>query len=292
MVSKTDCKFSRIFNRLTNLPTLPEVANKLIQLSEEEANPARLAEIIETDPGTTAKVLKLVNSAFYSLKNPVANLSHAVGLLGGRTVKSLVLSVSAMQVFKRRCRGFDQMAFWRNSFVTAMVSRRIAEATMAGDPDLVEEGYISGLLHAGGIPLYVQFFPDDYAGILERGSSGGHSLLELEEEEFGAGHPEAGGEIAKHWRFPERIATVIRFHRFAPEELPDVDPDARKLIDIVHVADLWARRAGIAFCEADHLGEAESVSVPEWFGLDEEALVGESIGDVNELVAGLESLFR
>ena len=75
MVSKPDCRFSRSFNRLTDLPPLPEVANKLGQLSEEEASHERVVEIVDTDRGVTVKVLKPINSASSSLESPGASES-------------------------------------------------------------------------------------------------------------------------------------------------------------------------------------------------------------------------
>lgn len=292
MPSRTETKFNKIFNRLTNLPALPEVASKVLQLSEEEASPAKLAGIIETDAGITAKVLKLVNSAFYSLRSPVSNLSHACGLIGPRTVKSLVLSVSAMSVFKRRCKGFDQTLFWRNSLATAMAARRIAAHVKLGGPDVLEEAYISGLLHAGGVPLYVQFFPDDYAGLLARWSEGGEDILDLEREEFGAAHPEAGWQIVKHWRFPERVGLVIRYHREDPADVPpDLDECLVRLIDVVRLADFWTRRCGVPFSERDAVDPDAPAPIAAWMEIDEDGLL-EHVGDVNELVAGLEAVIQ
>ncbi len=291
-VPRTDSKFATIFNRLTNLPSLPEVASKVLRLSEEEASPARLAGLIEADPGITAKVLKLVNSAFYSLRNPVANLSHACSLLGGRTIKSLVLSVSAMGVFKKRCEGFDQVKFWRNSLATAMVSRKTATKVRLGDAETIEEAYICGLLHAAGVPLYVQFYPDDYAEVIELWADTERSLTELEEEEFGAGHPEAGGQLASQWRFPERVVQVIRFHRVPTEEIPeDTEPDVRRMVDVVRVADFWTRRAGLAFHDADVIDDSTPAPLPDWFPVDEDALA-QHLGDLGETVASLESVFQ
>ena len=76
---------SKLFSRLTDLPTLPAVVAKLLQLPED-ADFGDFAKLIGTDPGLTAKVLKLVNSAFYSLKAPVSDLAHGCSLIGVRTI--------------------------------------------------------------------------------------------------------------------------------------------------------------------------------------------------------------
>lgn len=290
MRSHPETRVTQVFNRLTDLPTLPAVVDKLLQLSDQEASFKEFGDLIATDPGLTAKVLKLVNSAFYSLKAPVSDLAHACSMIGVRTIKSLVLSVSVMQLFKKRCHGFEAPQFWRHSLACALVSRKVSVA-LKFQPDLVEEAYISGLLHACGVPLFVQFFPDEYSEVLENAEMG-EDLIELELESFGAGHPEAGGQIVTHWRLSPRISETVRLHRHTPDALPaDLEFVNRQLIDLVGLADLWTRRVGIPFLEVVAVPPEQRLVVPEWMGFEEEELA-ELIGDVEKAVSETEQLFR
>ena len=286
---KTESPYQKILNRLSELPSLPEVVARVLELTANEAPPAEIARAIEADPGITAKVLKLVNSAFYSLKNPIANLTHACSLLGGRTIKSLVLSVSAMSMFKRNCSAFDTVRFWRNALATALVSRIIAtEARLSSEQ--AEEAYIAGLLHAGGVPLFAQFYPNDYARVLESWGQG-ENILDLEEDFFGAAHPEAGWEVANHWRFPGSIGEVIRYHRVDPVELAEnLDQHVLRLLDVVRLADFWTRRAGVSIADSDVVAAESPAIIPAWMKFDE-AFLAEKIGPVEERLAGLESIF-
>ncbi len=288
--TSSDTKLARIFSRLTDLPSLPRVVDRLLQLPEN-ANFKDFANLIQLDQGLTAKVLKLVNSAFYSLKTPVSNLAHACGLLGIRTVKSLVLSVSVMQAFKRRCEGFDPVQFWRNGLATAIVARKIA-LKVAFPPEAAEEVYIAGLLHASGIPLLAQYYPKEYSEILKQSVLKKKSLLLLEEEEFGAAHPEAGGLIAAHWRLPPTISTAVRFHRTPPERLPaDTSLQMVQKIDCTRLAEFWTRRAQIYFCQADPLQPADPAPIAKWMNLSEESLNSE-LGNVSAAVSELEGFIQ
>ena len=283
---------SKLFSRLTDLPTLPAVVAKLLQLPED-ADFGDFAKLIGTDPGLTAKVLKLVNSAFYSLKAPVSDLAHGCSLIGVRTIKSIVLSVSVMQMFKRKCRGFEPSEFWRQSLATALVSRRIARAVNASD-DAMEEVYLSGLLHTSGIPLFVQHYPEDYERVLEQAAEGEGELLGLEYDVFGIPHPEAGSKLAGHWRLSPSVSTSVRYHRTDVSALPqELDEEARQKIDVVRLADYWTKRAGFFFTETDAIEfeTAPVVPIPEWMGVSEEELE-EAIGDVKTAVAEVESLLR
>ncbi|MBI4583574.1 MAG: HDOD domain-containing protein [Planctomycetes bacterium] len=290
LTTSSNTKFARIFSRLTDLPSLPRVVDRLLQLPEN-ASVRDFANLIQLDQGMTAKVLKLVNSAFYSLKTPVSNLPQACSLLGIRTVKSLVLSVSVMQAFKRRCEGFDPVQFWRNGLATALVARKIA-LKVSFPPEGAEEVYIGGLLHASGIPLFAQYYPKEYAEILKLAALRKKSLLLLEEEEFGAAHPEAGGLIAAHWRLPPTISTVVRFHRAPPGRLPADTPfPVIQKIDCARLAEFWTRRAQIYFCQADLLQPADPPPIAKWMNFSEEALNTE-LGNVSAAVAELEGFIQ
>ncbi len=290
MQSPSDTKVAQVFNRLTDLPTLPAVVDKLLQLSEKEATFKEFGDLIGTDPGLTAKVLKLVNSAFYSLKSPVSDLSHACSMIGVKTIKSMVLSVSVLQLFKKKCYGFEAPLFWRHSLACALVSRKISTG-LGFEPDLIEEAYISGLLHACGIPLFVQFFPDEYSEVLEAVEEG-EDLIELETDYFGAGFPEAGGKVVTHWRLSPRISDTVTWHQSSEENLPeDLSLITRQLVDVVRVADLWTRRSGLPFIEFIEVFPEEEIELPQWMNKTEEELKA-CIGDVMAAVSETEQLFN
>src|SRR6266545_3939684 len=126
MTQEPDPKVRRISFRLTNLPSLPEVVTKVLSLSEKTASTKEFADLIATDQGLAAKVLRLINSAFYSLRSPVSSLRHASALLGVRTLKSMALSVSAIHLFRRPMPPYDPTLFWRHCLAVALAGPKIA----------------------------------------------------------------------------------------------------------------------------------------------------------------------
>src|SRR6516162_4803910 len=78
-----------------NLPTLPTVAVRIIELTQQRnISVDELAGAIQNDQGLTTKVLRTVNSSFYGLRKPCASISQAIVMLGLSAVKSLTLGFS------------------------------------------------------------------------------------------------------------------------------------------------------------------------------------------------------
>ncbi len=286
MAPGRDTKAGKLFTRLSDLPSLPKVVERILKLPSDTATTRDFADLIATDQGLSAKVLRLVNSAFYSLRTPVSSIRQACSLLGIRTLKSLSLSVSVIQVFKRRQPGFDPIRFWSHSLAVATIGRRIAEASRS---PLLEDVYIAGLLHDTGIALLAQHYPEEFARLSLPGSEGTPAALALEEEEFGQAHPEVAYHLASQWRLAPAVALGLRHHHTDAARLPpDIQPEARLLIELVQYSDLYARAAGHSFSEADRLDSVRTPPPPAVSGLDAqamEALCGELDHSIQELRA-------
>jgi HD-like signal output (HDOD) protein len=243
MQKLADERIAKIFKSLCEIPSLPAAVEKLVQLSEKDSTPRDFAELIERDQGLTAKVLRLVNSAFYSLRTPIASLRHASTLLGTRTLKSLTLSVSVMNLFHRACAGFEPLAFWRHSISVALASKKLGALVL---PALEEDLYVAGLLHDIGVALLVQHLSTDYALVLKLAKAQKRNLAEIEEEVFGVSHAEVGCTLASRWRLPPLVCDCIRYHE-SSQGTPGVPAEHAKVIDIVRFADEWADWCGLDF---------------------------------------------
>lgn len=172
-LAEADDRLSKILRRIVDVPSYAAVVEKLIELPEEEQSPRQFASLIATDQGLASKVLRLVNSAFFSLKTPVLSIPRASSMLGVRTLRSLAQSVSVMSVFKRPCSGFYPLSLWRHSLCVAIASRKLAELFL---PSKADDLYVAGLLHDLGIGLLVHYFSDDYARILRQAQVSGRRL--------------------------------------------------------------------------------------------------------------------
>ena len=148
-------------SRIAALPSLPEVYTRLTdELRSPEASIRRVGEIIETDVAMTAKVLQLVNSAFFGVRRHVSSVAQAVSLLGLDTIKSLVLMVGVFSqaIAARLPAGFSLDALWGHSMAVGACSQAISKAEDAGK-SVISDACTAGLLHDSGRLVYAEI-PD------------------------------------------------------------------------------------------------------------------------------------
>ena len=113
-------------DRIVDLPTLPKVAARLVRLLDDPRSSAKdISGLMGTDPVLAAKVLKMVNSAFYGLPNRVADVRQAIAILGYATIKGLVVSTSVFGLFAKDRDGFSHADFWSHSLATGLLARRL-----------------------------------------------------------------------------------------------------------------------------------------------------------------------
>jgi len=111
-----------------DLPTIPIVATKVMQLIESErASADEIAKVVASDPAVAARVLKISNSSFYGCQRQIQTLSHAIMVLGFSTLKSLVVAASVKQVYKPY--GLTEKMLWEHSFGAGLAARIIAKET-------------------------------------------------------------------------------------------------------------------------------------------------------------------
>jgi len=262
MQNHVDERVQRIFTSLVDVPSLPEAVQTFVKLSEKESSPREFADLIALDQGLASKVLRLVNSAFYSLRTPVSSLRHACTILGTNTLKSLVLSVSVKNLLNRSCAGFDAVALWKHSVATAVGSQKLAAIVL---PSLVEDLYAGGLLHDVGIAPMMQQLGSDYAIALKSAKEGGRCLAEVEREIFGVSHAEVGRAMALRWRLPPVVVDCIGGHEEKSDTQHSQITETTKAVDIVRCADQWSHMRGLDFPCRDAQVRQTNLELPAWF---------------------------
>lgn len=211
------------------LPTLAPVASKLVEISaREETTISDIANLVSKDISLSAKVLKVVNSAFYSFPQKISTIQQAVSILGINAVRNLVFSFSFLSIEPDGKRtAFDYRSFWTHSLAGGVSARLIAEKIRKND---LEEFFIVGLLQNAGQLFLARAFAEGYAEVLTRVAETGGAISEAEESILGAEHSFIGSEVFKAWRFPEGIWRPIRFHH-----QPADDPGAEKNLKLLAV---------------------------------------------------------
>lgn len=206
-------RLQQLVGRMEHLPSVPSLYSEIVdRMHDPETTLDDIGAIIAKDIGMTANILKLVNSAFFGLRRQVANPAEAVAYLGLDTIKSLVLSTHAFSKFETlKVEGFSLTQLWDHSMQTAAAAKRLVQVEL-NDRKLMDEAFVSGLLHDAGKTALAFNFPDQYGKILERAKSGGVDFLQVECETFGASHADVGGYLLGLWGLPTPVVEAIALH--------------------------------------------------------------------------------
>lgn len=197
--------------RLFNDAKLPSPAPVVLTLYArlERGSADEIAQVIESDPGLAARVLRLANSAFYG-RMSVASVRDAIVRVGTIDVAALVLASEVMQVFRGIPRErLNLQQFWEHSLLVACYAQTLAPARRKSS---VAPVWLCGLLHDIGKLALVRHCPTEYSGVLARVDAGA-SLLDAEQAVFGCTHAAVGGALLRAWRLPEELAAcALRHH--------------------------------------------------------------------------------
>ncbi|MFH1075584.1 MAG: HDOD domain-containing protein [Pseudomonadota bacterium] len=229
-----------IFEKLEafkKLPSLPHILLELLDACQREDTSFKdLALIIEKDPALSAKVMELVNSAYYGLPYEVTSLAQTLPLLGFAAVKNISLSSSVYNVFKsiQENSVLNIGLFWWHSLLCANIAKLFARQKGYKSH---EEAFLAGLLHDIGRLILCSNFSNDYASLLESGKQNEWPAEEL--KRFGATHSEVGAWVVQRWHLKSFMSDAILYHHESPERVSQALP----LVQIVYVSNLLAQEA-------------------------------------------------
>lgn len=227
-----------IISRLEELPTLPAIVYELNQVIADPMSSTKDVEkIMENDQSLTAKVLKLVNSAYYAIPGGVSNLARAIAYIGFDTVHQLVLSASIIEALEVKGPSeFDMNAFWQHSVGVGIAAETIAK--MTGHP-MPSDVFTCGLVHDMGKVAMYTLDKEIVKSITQRAQSKNITFLEAEQELAIPKHTEVGRLLAEKWLLPKQIQVVIKHHHQKETKLRgDISADLNRTVDIVLIANL------------------------------------------------------
>ena len=207
-----DPKLARLVAGIGSLPSLPaSYAAISKELAGEDPSLQRVAEIISHDIAMSAKVLQLVNSAFFGLARRVETIEQAVTLLGTEIIKSLVLSNAAFSQFKPVSTRFSADQLWNHSLLVGAIAAKIARAEGA-DKSVVGAALQAGILHDLGQLILATHLPQQFDVALERSAARHVRLFETERETVGATHAQVGAYLLGLWGLPDSTVEAVAFH--------------------------------------------------------------------------------
>ncbi len=228
-------EIQQLIGNQINLPSPPAIAAQILNtIQNEESSLDDLEKIISADPALTGKLLRIANSAFYSLPYEVSNVNRALSILGTNVIKNIALSF----VITGNLRGenessFDFDYFWRHS-VTAAVA---AELVLGLLHEKNEDIFVTTLLQDIGILIMYLSKGQEYLDLSEKGmADGGTNLIRLEQKIYQFDHQQLGCSFLESWNIPQSIVKPIYYHHE-----PNLSPkEYRRTCSVLYVANLLA----------------------------------------------------
>jgi putative nucleotidyltransferase with HDIG domain len=241
---------TRIAKALDSLPTLPVVAMRIGEvIHSKNVSVQQVADILRTDPATSAKLLRLVNSPYFGVPGGISDVGRAIPFVGFNTLYQLVLSISVLDLLDARADGFDPRKLWMHSLTAATAARELAKELGHSDPGAC---FTAALLHDMGKIALAKIEPVKTAKVYESMIKDGLPMHEAEALHGLVPHDRIGSQLAKLWRFPASLATPIEQHHAVrrPEVRDRLAPQLRAATEIVAAADYVSQLCSQSF-EAD-----------------------------------------
>lgn len=224
----TNPQLLKMITGIRKLPSLPNLYSKLVkELNSSDPEPKIVADIISQDVAMTAKILQIVNSAYYGLPGQVSSVHRAVTLIGINTTRALVLGIQIFGEFQRSMAPFFSIdALWQHSLAVSQVSRVIAKELKL-DMISQENAQIIGLLH--DIGKLLQVLVPEYLNLY---SYEGEISTQAEYQVFGTSHAEMGAYLLSLWGLPQQVVETVAYHHCPSQQVSSKN----EVLAVVHIA--------------------------------------------------------
>ncbi|MDR7305061.1 HDOD domain-containing protein [Rhodoferax saidenbachensis] len=229
------------------MPAFPESVRKILVLTQDiNCTPKDLVQVIGKDPVVTVRILRVVNSSYYSLPKKISSLDHAVVYLGFNTIKNLAVAIAAIGALpQKNPAGFEVQPYLQHCLSTAAIAKYLASRVPDADP---VDCFIAGLLHDFGKIVLAQFKPVEFRLALRNSQEEGESLHLTLRKIIGVDHATVGAMLVEKWQFPSQLIEAIRY-QYGPE-LPDTSLSA-----CVFAANQISKKLELGFAGNTHVEE-------------------------------------
>lgn len=253
----------QLIEELVNLPSPPAIAVQILNtVKDAECSLEDLEKIISADPALASKMLRIANSAFYSLPHKVSNIARALSVLGTNVIKNIALSFVIAGDFRGSHQSsFNFNRFWKNSVTTAVAAEIVMETINIKNDDI----FVTALLQNVGELVLFQSMGDAYLKIHEHYLKDSEvELISLEKSLFNFDHQQVGFLLLENWGIPQTITQPIRYHH-QPEQ---ADDQTKQTANILNVASLLATIYSTSET-AENVRELQS-KMKDYFGISPE----------------------
>ncbi|KAF0178986.1 MAG: HD domain protein [Nitrospirae bacterium] len=230
----------KIILETVDIPSLPPIAMKVLQLINDDYSSIKeLEKIIGRDQAFSARLLRIANSPYYGRDRSIDTISTGILLIGFNTMKSLVVAASLKDLHRKF--GLFEQRLWEHSLGVSIAASILALETKLLQ---VEEAMIGGLIHDVGKTILNNAMPESYSVIVEKVYETGMSFADVENEMLGFNHCQVGGLIARKWKLPKNLESVVEYHHAADFSVLN-DKALEALCRITNVADALCVNLGV-----------------------------------------------
>lgn len=221
-----------VVSYIDDLPQFPEnIAQIQKLLNDPDSKLSEIAAHISNDVALTTDLLKLVNSAAFSLAKKCTSITEAVKLVGIRGIKNLLYSIGSMNILGPS--SDEQKHLWTHSYKSGFFSYNLARNFLKNRV-VTEDAYVCGLLHDLGKIVLSALYPELLAKL-----EAVKKTRNIPDKVFntlltGINHSEIGAALAEKWNFPPALVAAIRFHHLVDQ----APAEYRDLAATVNLADL------------------------------------------------------
>jgi len=229
-------RLKKIVSRMKSLPSLPETYLELMEeIKSEDPSLTHISKLIEKDVAMTAKILQIVNSAYFGIRRTITAPGQAVIYLGLENVSSLVLAANIFNQLGKnlKFKGFSMQGLWDHSGNVGRLAQDILKTEDVDKQD-VDDALTAGLLHDCGKLIFAANLEKEYEEAILLSRERERPIFEVEKEVFGATHAEVGAYLLGIWGLPDSIVEAVAFHHHPAEYLVK----GISTLTAVHVADV------------------------------------------------------
>ncbi len=230
---------ARIDVDINSIPSFPTVYRDLQQmLNNDEATVAEVAQIVEQDPVLTLHILKMVNSAYFSVSRVLSDVSEAIAVIGLESVQAIMYSVQAFErmPFQQEAQIIvDQL--WDHSQRCALIARRIMKEC-GGNKSELEAAFFAGLVHDLGHLILLSQQGARFFRTLMAVKKYKVPLHEAERAVFKVTHADLSGYMMALWGISDSVIEPVLFHHDPLSVLSQYAPDEMSVTLAVHLAEV------------------------------------------------------
>ena len=223
-------------NRTSSLPEIFIMINEVV--NDPTSSFSDIAQVVNLDTALSARLLRIVNSSFYSFPSNIETVTHAIAVIGTEQLHDLALATTIISNFKGISdKMLNMNLFWQHSLGVAIVARNLAVHCRETNP---ERFYLAGILHDIGRLIILENLPNEASEIITRHNKIGGMVLEIEREVLGFDHGEVGAALAQSWGLPLSLEEIIGNHHN-----PSLSKRYPLETTIIHLADIIAKAMGL-----------------------------------------------